>query len=179
MSPVVLDQGRLNLQIPTLRADRASGQAALVGILGVALAIVVLARPPGEPGAASPIAAATASPPAPSPGADAQIASAPPTGGPVETSVPAPTIVALPTVTDQPSATPPPSSPSNTPSPSATPSSSASVEPTLSGETYVVKRGDNLYAIATRFGTTTQVLIKLNAIADPRKLKVGQILVLP
>jgi LysM repeat protein len=49
----------------------------------------------------------------------------------------------------------------------------------LSGATYTVKRGDNLFAIAARFGTTTKVLIELNDLADPRQLKIGQVLILP
>ena len=45
--------------------------------------------------------------------------------------------------------------------------------------TYTVTAGDVLYDIATRHGTTTQVLIELNEITDPNRIEVGQVLVLP
>lgn len=45
--------------------------------------------------------------------------------------------------------------------------------------TYVVQRGDNLFAIARRFGTTVAVLVELNGLADPGYLYVGQRLLIP
>jgi len=45
--------------------------------------------------------------------------------------------------------------------------------------TYVMRRGDTLYEIARRIGTTTAALIAVNDIANPRRLDVGQVLVLP
>ena len=45
--------------------------------------------------------------------------------------------------------------------------------------TYKVKRGDTLSGIAARFGTTVKVLVELNDIKDPSKLRVGQVLKLP
>ena len=45
--------------------------------------------------------------------------------------------------------------------------------------TYIVQRGDNLFAIARRFGTTVAVLVELNGLADPSYLYVGQPLLIP
>ena len=45
--------------------------------------------------------------------------------------------------------------------------------------TYIVQRGDNLFAIARRFGTTVAVLVELNGLADPSYLYVGQRLLIP
>ena len=44
---------------------------------------------------------------------------------------------------------------------------------------YIVKAGDSLYAIARRFGTTVEELVRLNQIADPSRLVIGQSLVIP
>ena len=42
---------------------------------------------------------------------------------------------------------------------------------------YVVRAGDSLYAIARRFGTTVEEIQRLNQIADPSRLVIGQSLV--
>ena len=44
---------------------------------------------------------------------------------------------------------------------------------------YIVRAGDSLYAIARRFGTTVEELVRLNQIADPSRLVIGQSLVIP
>ena len=44
---------------------------------------------------------------------------------------------------------------------------------------YVVKAGDSLYALGRRFGTTAEELRRLNQIADPSRLVIGQSLVVP
>jgi LysM repeat protein len=164
MTPIILDHGRFDLRMPAIHADRASGQAVLVGVLGVALVAILVARPSGEAGGV------TASP---------------------STSAAAPTdAAAVPTVraSAQPTDTPPPTEPPATPSPepSATPRPSAtpsppppSAEPVTSGATYKVRSGDTLSAIAARFDTTVRVLVDLNGITDPSRLKVGQVLKLP
>jgi LysM repeat protein len=44
--------------------------------------------------------------------------------------------------------------------------------------TYVVKRGDTLYSIARRFGTTVQAIAQANHIINPNRIYVGQRLVI-
>jgi LysM domain len=58
-----------------------------------------------------------------------------------------------------------------------TPDSGSLFDPVFNSHT--VAPGDVLYTIAARYGTTTQVLIELNAIEDPNRIEVGQVLVLP
>ena len=48
-----------------------------------------------------------------------------------------------------------------------------------SGDTYTVKSGDTLSAIAERLGVSVDELISLNSITDPTKLEVGQVLRIP
>ena len=50
---------------------------------------------------------------------------------------------------------------------------------TATGESYVVAKGDNPYSIAKKFKVTQDALMKANNIDDPRKLKIGQKLVIP
>lgn len=47
------------------------------------------------------------------------------------------------------------------------------------GQSYVVVKGDNPYSIAKKFKVTQDALMKANNIDDPRKLKIGQSLVIP
>ena len=44
---------------------------------------------------------------------------------------------------------------------------------------HVVQRGEILYAIALRFGVTTETLVRLNGIANPNSLQVGERLLVP
>ena len=46
-------------------------------------------------------------------------------------------------------------------------------------ETYTVVRGDTLIAIADRFGIDLNDLVRENNIADPTKIYVGQVLLIP
>ena len=46
-------------------------------------------------------------------------------------------------------------------------------------KTYVVAKGDNPYSLAKNFNVTQAALMKANNIDDPKKLKIGQRLVLP
>ncbi|MFM8364431.1 MAG: LysM peptidoglycan-binding domain-containing protein [Verrucomicrobiota bacterium] len=55
----------------------------------------------------------------------------------------------------------------------------AKVEPSASGKSYVVAKGDNPYSIAKKFQVTQDALMKANNIDDPRKLQIGQKLVIP
>ena len=42
-----------------------------------------------------------------------------------------------------------------------------------------VRRGDTLFKLARRYGTTVAVLQRLNKLADPNRLQVGQELLIP
>jgi LysM repeat protein len=53
------------------------------------------------------------------------------------------------------------------------PAGGAVVAVTTGGQTYVVRKGDTLEAIATRFGTTSSELERLNPGIDPVGLRVG------
>ena len=44
---------------------------------------------------------------------------------------------------------------------------------------YTVKKGDDVYAIARRFGVTPAAIITANDLANPNKIKVGQTLKVP
>jgi len=52
-------------------------------------------------------------------------------------------------------------------------------KPLPSGKTYVVKKGDNPVAIAKKLKVSYDDLIALNHIEDPRKLQIGQKLLIP
>ena len=61
--------------------------------------------------------------------------------------------------------------------PAPTPVASAA---TASGTTYVVKKGDTLYGIATRHKVTVKAILAANPdIKDPNFIKIGQKLVIP
>jgi LysM repeat protein len=46
-------------------------------------------------------------------------------------------------------------------------------------KSYVVAKGDNPYSLAKKFNTTQEALMKANNIDDPKKLKIGQKLIVP
>lgn len=46
-------------------------------------------------------------------------------------------------------------------------------------QTYTVRRGDTLWAIARRFGTTVPVLVRLNRLKNPDRIYVGDMLRIP
>lgn len=79
----------------------------------------------------------------------------------------------------------PPPSPSPTPgslvpaaaSPSLTESAKSSSKEVL--REYTIVRGDNPYKLAKKFHVSYDTLIKLNNIADPRKIQIGQKLKIP
>jgi LysM repeat protein len=58
-------------------------------------------------------------------------------------------------------------------------SSPASPLPSSSGGVHVVQRGENLYRIALRYGTTVQALAAANGIVNTGRIYVGQRLVIP
>lgn len=45
--------------------------------------------------------------------------------------------------------------------------------------TYTVVRGDTLYSIARRYGSTVSAMTQANCLADPRRILVGQVLYVP
>jgi lysozyme len=51
------------------------------------------------------------------------------------------------------------------------------VTPSSPSQTYTVKPGDTLYAVAKMFGTTVSALAQANHIANPNMIQVGQVLV--
>jgi len=71
----------------------------------------------------------------------------------------------------QPETAPEPTQPPTPPTPPTT--------PPMSTVTYTVQRGDTLSSIARRFNTTVDAIVKANNIADPSKIRVGQVLVIP
>lgn len=166
-TPVVYDQGRFALAVPGLDGVRGVGQGGLVAVMAVAFGALVAARLSGGGPDLRPTVGAEASPGA---GASAEPGAA----------TPAPSVDA-PQRTLVPSEVEPTPAPTATDAPTAEPPAPASEEPiaTPGPATYTVARGDSLSAIAARFGTTWQVLAELNDIADPRSLRVGQVLQLP
>lgn len=176
-TPIVLDQGGLDLRIPAVGANRASGQVVLVGLLGIAFLAILIARPAGNPGPAGGPGADASASTRPSAGATTDVAAAPTTDAPTDTPAPTPTPAAAESVapSSAPSGVQPTATASSVPS-SPPPASS---QPATSGATYRVRSGDTLSAIAARFGTTTKVLVDLNGISDPSKLRIGQVLRLP
>jgi LysM repeat protein len=68
----------------------------------------------------------------------------------------------------------------NRPSRKATASQEATAgKPVSSGKTYVVKKGDNPVTIAKKLKVPYDDLMALNHIEDPRKLRIGQKLLIP
>jgi LysM repeat protein len=47
------------------------------------------------------------------------------------------------------------------------------------GKTYTVKKGDNPVTIAKKFGVSSDELLKVNKIDDPKKLRIDQVLKIP
>jgi LysM repeat protein len=139
-------------------------QAALAGLMALALVLVLVVRFNGSGGAAG-VAGASSSPrpsAAASPRATARpTATASGATASEDTATQAPTKTAKPTPKPTAKATPKPSR-----SPAAT-------------RTYRVKPGDTLSGIASTYGTTVATLMRLNNISDPRTLRVGQVLKLP
>lgn len=168
-TPVLYDHGRVAIAADGLAGARGVGQGGLVALMAVAFGALVAARLSGggpdlQPAAGAGAAATPGSSAAPtSSGATAAPDPAPSAEGPSRTLVPT-------EVEPTPAAT---AAPEPSPRPSEGP------DPTQGPSTYTVARGDSLSAIASRFGTTWQVLAELNDIADPRSLRVGQVLELP
>jgi LysM repeat protein len=163
-TPVVLDRGSRLTGLAELARSPRVGRIVLLALMLLTVVALVIARFGGgsgdqEPEGGSPSALAASASPVASPSL--------PTVAPSADPIPSP----LPVISPSPSAIP---------SPSASPSASPSVSPSpASARTYTVKRGDTLSGIAARFDTTVAVLVKLNAIEDPSRIRVGQVLKLP
>ena len=65
------------------------------------------------------------------------------------------------------------------PKPSHSPAKDAEAKTFSSGKTYVVKKGDNPVAIAKKLKVSYGDLMALNHLDDPRKLQIGQKLLIP
>ena len=88
---------------------------------------------------------------------------------PPATPTPSPTTaspIAVPTTSVP--ATPVPTTP--TPAPTSLPTGQA---------THVVQRGENLFRIALRYGTTVESVASANGIANPARIYAGQVLIIP
>lgn len=164
-TPVVLDQRRLALAMPTGLTGRGVGQGGLVALMVVAFGALAAGRLTSGGPDLRPAGDATGSS-SPGPSASA----VPATNAPDATATPAaPNRTLVPTTVD------PTASPSADPTAEPTPVPSASTSPT----SYTVARGDTLSGIAAAHGTTWQVLAELNGIDDPGRLRVGQVIELP
>ncbi|MBN1976382.1 MAG: LysM peptidoglycan-binding domain-containing protein [Anaerolineae bacterium] len=62
--------------------------------------------------------------------------------------------------------------PTSAPAPTTAPSTGGTV-------TYIVQRGDTLYSIARRYGTTVEAIASANGITNPNLIRVGQKLTIP
>jgi LysM repeat protein len=72
------------------------------------------------------------------------------------------------------------SAPRNDAKPSHSPSKDEHAKaPPSSGKTYIVKKGDNPVTIAKKLKVSYDDLVALNHIEDPRKLQIGQKLLIP
>jgi len=81
-----------------------------------------------------------------------------------------------------PTQTQPPATPLPTPVPTIPPPTTSAPTPTSppTGKvTHVVQRGENLFRIALRYGTTVQAIASANGIANPARIYAGQTLTIP
>ncbi|HLF75471.1 MAG TPA: LysM peptidoglycan-binding domain-containing protein [Anaerolineales bacterium] len=83
------------------------------------------------------------------------------------------------TPTPAPSPTVIPATPVTIIPPTATPIPGTTVSPPTCRAIYVVRRGDNLYRIALRYGTTYTEIARVNQIPNPRLIYSGQQLCIP
>jgi LysM repeat protein len=140
------------------------------------VAVATIVRPSASPVPATPV------PATPLP--------ATPTVPPVPTAVPPPPLIAteLPTPEPKPKATAVErptgtARPTASPSPRATAAAAGTIAVTPAGTphvvSYTVQRGDDVYAIARRFGVTTAAIARANDLKDPSQIKAGQVLHIP
>jgi len=106
----------------------------------------------------------------------------PPTETPVVIATPLPTQV--PTAVPSPTETPlsAPAEPTVAPSPTQVRVEPIAMPPppaVTGGCYYIVRRGDTLFSIARRFGTTIVAIAQANGISNPRYIRAGQRLIIP
>ena len=89
--------------------------------------------------------------------------------------MPAPAATEAPT--SAPTATPDPSLPTATPTPTRTPAATPTARPD-GAVVHIVQEGDTLGAIALQYGLTVDEILKLNGLADPNVVSVGQEIVI-
>jgi len=154
-TPMVLDHGRIAVDMPAFRSDRPVWQAVLIGILALAFAAIVLTRVTDG-------------------GTSGGTTGASPSPGP---SVVASAAATAATASDDAATAGPSSEPTSASGASAGPSGPAGSAATT--RTYKVKAGETLVGIAAKFGTTAKALAALNGISDPTSLHAGQVLKLP
>jgi hypothetical protein len=77
----------------------------------------------------------------------------------------------------EPAAVPTPPADDDTPS---TPASADEDQTDIAqANTYILRRGDNLTRIAAQFGTSIDAILAANAITNPNRVYVGQVLIIP
>lgn len=93
----------------------------------------------------------------------------PPTPTIVAGAIPTHTDTPIPTATRRATFTPVPATPSDTPTATVTPT------PII----YVIKEGDTLIPIAREYGVSVEAIQQANGITDPRRLRIGQEIIIP
>lgn len=134
----------------------------------VATAIVEATRAAAAAGESEPAPTETLIPLSPEPTAVPQPTSEPPAA----TAVPEPS----PTTSEAAPTSPSPTLPPPTSLPPTSPPSASGTTGTV---THVVQRGENLFRIALRYGTTVQAIASANGIANPASVYAGQRLIVP
>jgi LysM repeat protein len=174
--PLVLEPARRMGGLPAASA-RTGGQTVLVGLMVLAFLVLVIARTqaPTAVGGATPGASDPGGAVSSSPSATARPSSSPTQPPPTTATSPAPSPAATAAASAVPSA--PPSPVVTAPPGTAAPAPSAT--PAVATTTYRVRAGATLTTIAARFGTTVRAITELNGIADPRLIKIGQVLKIP
>lgn len=147
-------------------------QAALAGLMALALVLVLVVRFSGGGSTTGVPGAASSAPPSAAPTVPQSGGNASPAASSVATGSVAPSNGPASSPAPSGSATPPTTAPTAGPTPKPTKSPAAA-------RTYRVRSGDTLSAIAARFKTTVAILMRLNKITDPGTLRIGQILKLP